>query len=162
MDWRYNLFGEGTELNVLQMGCRSVVVFFICLIFIRISGRRSFGLRTPLDNIIVILLGALLSRAITGASPFLPIVVSSLIFVLLHRFLGWLTLKNKTISKIAEGEKIILYKDGKFIPHALKRAVVSEEDVMQGVRHSVNTDDMSKIKIIYMERNGEISPLKSD
>ncbi len=158
----YVLFGEGKDLNVLQMSCRSVVVFFICLVFIRISGRRSFGLRTPLDNIIVILLGALLSRAVVGASPFFPAVAGSLVFVLLHRFLAWLILKKESFARLVEGEKICLYKDKHFIPANLERALVSEEDVLQGVRNSALTDDITKIKAIYMERNGDISPIKQD
>jgi len=58
------------------MAARSVVVFVITLLLLRISGRRSFGLRTPLDNIISIILAAVLSRAIVGASPFFSMVVS--------------------------------------------------------------------------------------
>jgi len=45
------MFGQGKDLNTLQMSCRGIVVFFIALLLIRISGRRSFGMHTPLDNI---------------------------------------------------------------------------------------------------------------
>jgi hypothetical protein len=48
---------------------------------------RSFGGRTALDNIIVILLGALLSRAIVGASGFFPLIASSFVIVIIHGFL---------------------------------------------------------------------------
>lgn len=51
-----DLWGSGESLNVLQMSCRGVATFLIALLLIRISGRRSFGIRSPLDNIIVILL----------------------------------------------------------------------------------------------------------
>jgi len=50
-----NIFGEGKELTLIQMCARGVVVFFIALILIRISGRRSFGMHMPLDNIISII-----------------------------------------------------------------------------------------------------------
>src|ERR1700730_6298922 len=39
------LFGEGRNLSVLQMGMRGILVFLIALVLIRISGRRSFGMR---------------------------------------------------------------------------------------------------------------------
>lgn len=60
MHFIHELFGQGKNLNSLQMTCRGIVVFFFALILIRISGRRSFGIRTPLDNIIIILLGTIL------------------------------------------------------------------------------------------------------
>ena len=77
------LFGEGQDLNALQMSDRGIVMFFIALILIRISGRRSFGVRTPLDNIITISLGAIMSRAVVGASPYIPVMVCCLVIVLL-------------------------------------------------------------------------------
>ncbi len=63
------IWGTGTSLDTVQMGTRGIAVFIIALLLIRVSGRRSFGIRSPLDNIIVILLGAILSRAVVGASP---------------------------------------------------------------------------------------------
>ena len=77
------VFGEGTELDSLQMAMRAVAVFFAALILIRISGRRSFGQRSPFDYVVAILLGATLSRVIVGASPAIPTFAASLVIVLL-------------------------------------------------------------------------------
>ncbi|MGF6482427.1 hypothetical protein QFZ91_004590 [Paraburkholderia sp. JPY419] len=89
MDVFFVLFGQGRELDPLQMGLRSIVVFVIAIVLIRVSGRRSFGQRTPFDLVVVILLGAMLSRAIVGASPFIATVVASLVIVVCHRVLAW-------------------------------------------------------------------------
>jgi hypothetical protein len=68
------LFGEGHDLDALQMGMRSIVVFVIAVVLIRVSGRRSFGQRSTFDSVVVILLGATL--------------VSSLVIVACHRLLA--------------------------------------------------------------------------
>ena len=47
----FTLFGDGRNLDPLQMGLRAVIVFVITLVLIRISGRRSFGQRSPFDQI---------------------------------------------------------------------------------------------------------------
>jgi len=160
MDTLNYLFGIGKELNPLQMGMRAIVIFLVALVLIRLSGRRSFGLRTPLDNIIAILLGALLSRAVVGASPFLSVIFASTVTVLLHRAFGWLIVHNHRFGKLVEGEKICVYKDGRFNKEDMAKALACEEDIMQGVRKSALTEDMTQIKSVYMERNGEISPIK--
>ena len=158
----YQLFGEGKDLNTLQMACRGIVVFLITLVLIRISGRRSFGIRTPFDNIIMILLGAILSRAVVGASPFFPIVITSTVMVVLHRILGHIVAQNDKAGNIVEGKKIQLFKDNKFIEKNMDRALVCKEDVLQGIRKSALTEDLSKIDIVYIERNGEITAIKKE
>ncbi|QEM09975.1 DUF421 domain-containing protein [Mucilaginibacter rubeus] len=154
------LFGAGDQLNALQMSCRGVVFFLIALILIRISGRRSFGLRMPLDNIVIILLGAVMSRAVVGASPFIPVVVSCLVIVLLHRLFGWFVARSGKFSYWTEGHKFLLFHDGKFDHEEMCRALVCKEDVMQGVRRSALTTEMDTIDKVYMERNGEVSVIR--
>src|SRR6201996_9407444 len=160
MEILFTLFGEGKDLNALQMSDRGVIMFIIALILIRISGRRSFGVRTPLDNIITISLGAVMSRAIVGASDFVPVVVCCFVIVLLHRLFGWLIAHSKAFGRFIEGNKMVLFEDGKFQNDNMKKALVCQEDVMQGVRKSALTEDMDQIDKVYMERNGEISSIK--
>lgn len=161
MELFIKLFGEGKNLNTLQMSDRGVVMFLIALILIRLSGRRSFGVRTPLDNIITISLGAVMSRAIVGASDFAPVVVCCLVIVLLHRLFGWLIAHSKGFGKFIEGDKMVLFEAGEFQQDNMKKALVCQEDIMQALRKSALTEDMSKIDKIYMERNGEISSIKN-
>ena len=154
------IFGQGKDLTALQMSCRGVIVFLIALLLIRVSGRRSFGLNMPLDNIITISLGAVLSRAIVGASAFVPVIVACFVIVLLHRFFAWLIVKSPGFSRVVQGEKILLFENGQFIEGNMEKALVCKEDVMQGVRKSALTEDIAKIDKVYIERNGEISAIK--
>lgn len=157
-----DLWGNGQLLNAFQMGCRGLVVFILALILFRISGRRSFGMGSPLDNIIVILLGAILARSVVGASPFVPVALTCTIIVLLHRFFSWYKAKSKRFSILVEGQKILVFKEGHFIHDNMDRALLNKEDIMQELRKSALTDDLSKIREIYLERSGEISIVKSD
>jgi len=162
MDLFIQIFGAGKELNTLQVCTRGFVIFFIALLLIRLSGRRSFALRTPLDNIISILLGAVLSRAVTGASAFVPVISVCFLIVLLHRFFTWVLVRNKKIRELCEGKKILLFENGVFIQHNLTNALVSKEDILQAMRISLLSEDFVKVEKIYMERNGKISIVKKN
>jgi len=83
-----SIFGEGENLNAAQMAARAALVFFITLAFIRVSGRRALGKRTPFDGATAVLLGAVLSRGVVGASPFGPTILAAGVLVVLHRLLG--------------------------------------------------------------------------
>ena len=157
MDIIIDIFGEGKELNLLQMVCRGIVIFLITLGLLRISGRRSFGLRNPLDNIIAITLGSLLSRAVVGVSPFIPVVCTCLAIVLLHRIIGWLIVHNEWMERKIEGEKILLYNGNHFLEENMKRALACREDVMESVRQVNHTEQLDEVQTAYMERNGQIT-----
>lgn len=156
------VFGNGKELTATQMSCRTVVVSLIAFLIIRIAGRRSFGIRTPVDNILVILLGSILSRAIVGASPFFPTVMAGFTIAALHRLVGWLTVHNKRFGELLEGNKILLYEKGHFMEDNMKRALVCEEVIMQGIRKAVKTEQLDAVEKVYLDRSGEISVIKKN
>ena len=82
--------------------------------------------------------------------------------VVFHRGFSWMTIRFPWFSQLVEGNKIPVFQHGKMEKENLKKGLISEEDVMQGVRKSALTEDMSKIDKIYLERNGEVSPIKKD
>ena len=127
------------------MSCRGLVVFIIALILLRTSGRRSFGMRTPLDNIIVILLGAVLSRAVVGVSPFWPVICACLFIVLFHRGMAWAMIKSKRLRLFVQGDKIMLFEAGKVRHEDMRKALVCREDLEQAVRKKSAMEYMDKI-----------------
>ena len=153
-------FGNGSDLTALQMSCRAIVTFFVAVILVRISVRRSFSMRSAFDNIIALLLGAVLSRIVYGASPFLPTVSACLVISVLHRLVALLSVTNHNLGHLFKGEKIILFQDGKVVKKNLRRSLLSEKDLMEEVRLKINRDSLDGINIIYMERNGAISVLE--
>jgi uncharacterized membrane protein YcaP (DUF421 family) len=157
METIHNLIGKNDDLTALQMSVRGVSVFILAFLLIRISGRRSFGMKGPVDNIIAILLGAILSRAVVGASPFVPVMVTSLVIVLLHRMWGWLISSYPKLGKFAEGEKILLYDHGEFLEVKMKRALICRAEIMQQIRSIVHQEDLTPIERIFMERDGKLS-----
>jgi uncharacterized membrane protein YcaP (DUF421 family) len=154
------LFGEGKDLSSLQMGMRAAVAFFGALIFIRISGRRSFGQRSPFDYVVTILLGATMSRAIVGASPAMPTMVASLVIVLMHRGLAWACVRSYSLERLTGGVERNLYRDGRFDEQQMLAALVSRTDIFETVRRELGTDALDRVQSAILERNGEISIIR--
>jgi len=154
------LFGHGTELNPLQMSVRAIVIFFVALLLIRFTGMRVFGIKSAFDTCIIIMLGAVLSRAVVGASPFIPTIVASAFLVVVHKIIARLSVTNQFISHLVKGKPLSLYKDGILNGKNLKKCNLSYGDVMEEVRQCINQNSLDNIEEIYMERTGEISVIE--
>lgn len=151
------LFGEGKDLNALQMSARAVMAFLCTLVLIRISGRRSFGQRSSFDYVVAILLGATLSRFIVGASPAVPTIAASLTLVLLHRAFGWLCVRSSFVDRLLGGVPRQVYRDGKFDDAQMFAALITREDVYETARDKFHTKKMDAVDSAFLERNGQIS-----
>ena len=151
------IFGQGEELSVGQMSARAIFMFFIALALIRLSGRRSFGSRSPFDNIVVIMLGAILSRAVVGASPFVATVVAGIVICVIHRLLAIIAARNHRISTLIKGREGLIYKDGMLNTTNMKRYNLSMGDLLQGIRAKGNVSSLDEVREIWMERSGELS-----
>lgn len=161
MDLLVAVFGSGKDLDSLQTAARAVAAFIGALVCIRISGRRSFGQRTPFDYVVAILLGATLSRAIVGASPAIPTVVASLVIVLLHRILAWACLHSPALERLVGGTQRELYRDGRFDEKQMSAALITRTDVIETARQQLGAEDLAGVRAAMLERNGEISLIRN-
>jgi len=160
MEWIRIVFGEGKDLAWWQMSSRAVVAFFVTLVLIRIAGIRTFGKKSAFDNVIIIMLGSILSRAVVGASPFIATTVACLAFVLVHWLLARVSVHNDLVGRFVKGERISLYVDGRKNEENMKRSRISDKDLTEGLRLRINDESFEDVKEIFLERNGEISVVK--
>jgi uncharacterized membrane protein YcaP (DUF421 family) len=139
------------------MAARTVAVCFLALVFIRISGRRSFGQGSPFDYVVAILLGATLSRVIVGASPAVPTLVASLVMVVLHRALGCACVRSPRLQSLAVGVEREVFRDGQFDRKQMPAALITRTDVFETARQELHTLDLDDVQLAIPERNGQVS-----
>ncbi|HYJ64554.1 MAG TPA: YetF domain-containing protein [Parafilimonas sp.] len=157
MDTIQFLLGEGEKLNILQMSMRALVMFLIMLILIRFAGRRAFAKKSSFDNIIVIMLGAVLARGVVGASPFWSTVAASIIMIILHRIVAWLSVKNNFVERLVKGNAILLFQKEKIVNSNLTKTGISKKDLHESLRLETKKDSLEDIEDAYLETNGRIS-----
>lgn len=151
------LFGQSSDLTMFQMSMRAFAMFFIMLVLLRFAGRRAFAKKSSFDNIIVIMLGAVLARGVVGASPFWSTVTASIVMVILHRFFAWLSVKNSFVEKLIKGDAILLFQKDDLVNHNLSRTGISKKDLHESLRLETKTDTLNDIESAFLETNGRIS-----
>lgn len=155
--WDLLFFGLGKEISFEVMVTRAIIVYVLAIILVRLADRRFFARNSIYDIILLFIWSSLISRAITGNSPFLPTVGTAMIMVFLHRIMSFLALRYKHIGWLYKGDSFLLVKNGQFQKATMDSLNISEKDVMEWVRIKGKVNNLARIKEAYLERNGEIS-----
>jgi uncharacterized membrane protein YcaP (DUF421 family) len=151
---------EVEKLQPYQMTARAVVVFFTSLILLRIAGIRTLGKQSAFDTLTSLMLGAIMGRAVVTDQSFFGSILAALVLMLLHRLTAWIAYRSKITGAIIKGESLLLMRDGNWERKNLSRSHVTEEDIMEALRHDINITSLDKIREVYLERSGEISIIK--
>jgi uncharacterized membrane protein YcaP (DUF421 family) len=156
------IFGSGRDLAASQMAVRAFVLFFVTLVLVRLAGMRAFGRKSSFDAIIVIMLGAVLSRAVTGESPAVSTIAAGCVLVIVHRCLAMLTARLRPLERIVKGERTVLYRDGVFEWRAMNRAGISLADLEEAVRSRTGQNRFDEVYEIDFETSGDLTVIRKD
>ena len=150
-------FGEGTELNPWQMSARAAAILVAALVMIRVAGRRSFGQRSAFDACVAVLLGAVLSRAVVGASPFGATLAAATVLVVMHRLVAWWGVQSPWFERLLKGCERILIDARQMDKAAMRAALISNSDLREAMRKRFGDDNLEWLERAVLERDGEVS-----
>jgi uncharacterized membrane protein YcaP (DUF421 family) len=119
-------------------------------------------MKSPFDYTIILLLGAILSRAVYGGSSIPSILTACLVIVLMHRLFGYLSLFSDKFGRLVKGDKIQLFKDGEPIRKNMRTSMISNKDLAEGIRMEVHFENAERVEAAYLERSGHISVILKD
>lgn len=148
---------DADELTVYNMVARAVVVFLFALLIVRFGSKRFIGGNTAFDMILSVMLGSVISRAITGQSPFIPTLCAALALVGLHATFGKVAFRFGSFGTMIKGQTRILIRDGKVDWEAMKHSNLSRDDLLEALRLRSSVTGWDDVKEARLERNGEIS-----
>src|SRR5215469_17214488 len=126
------LLGFGAEpkdLTFVQISLRGIIVFLVTLATIRLGHKRSLSRKTPFDAVLLVILAAVLSRAINGSAAFFATLGGSVVLVLLHRLFAFLTFYSHTFGILVKGRPDIVVRNGRRDQVMMWRNHVSNHDL---------------------------------
>lgn len=154
--------GQPKELTLVQVCLRAFLIFIIGLALVRIGDRRSLAEKTGFDTLFLILIGAVLARAVNGSAAFLTTVGCGLFLMIVHRVFSFIAFRSHAFGKLIKGQAALLVQDGEVDWRKMKKHLVSEHDLEEDLRLTASTNDLSTIECARLERSGDISFIKKD
>jgi len=157
------LLGLGVDpkdLTFVQISLRGIIVFLVTLATVRLGHKRSLSRKTPFDAVLLVILAAVLSRAINGSAAFFATLGGGVVLVVVHRLFAFLTFYSHGFGILVKGKPDVIVHNGQCDLATMRRNHVSMHDLDEDMRLSAHTDDLSKIQIARVERSGDISFIK--
>lgn len=151
---------EPKDLTFIQISLRGIVVFLVTLATVRLGHKRSLSRKTPFDAVLLVILAAVLSRAINGSAAFFATLGGGVVLVLLHRLFAFLTFYSHRFGILVKGKPDVLVRDGQFDLPMMWRNHISKHDLDEDMRLNAHSDDFSGIRLARVERSGDISFIK--
>jgi uncharacterized membrane protein YcaP (DUF421 family) len=138
---------------------RAVVVYFMVLLFIRVSGKRQVGQMTPFDLVLFLLISNAVQNAMNGGDNSITAgAILAATLIVLSVAMGWMTRHSRKLEKLIDGEAEILIHNGKLRPHALERAGLTQHELMAALREA-DCAAICDVHTAVLETNGRVTVL---
>ena len=151
---------EGKELGIGQMALRAVVVYLATVLVVRLGKKRFMGRATAFDVILGIMLGSVVSRAITGNAPFGPALAAAAALLAAHWLLSALAFRWHGLGTALKGRPRLLVRAGEPDRAAMRRAHMSEHDLREALRVE-GVSRLEEVAEARLERSGRLSVVEA-
>jgi len=138
---------------------RAIVVYFLVLLLLRLSGKRQVGQMTPFDLVLLLLISNAVQNSMNGGDNSITagmLLAGTLVVVDIG--IGWFTRKSRKLEKLVDGEAEILIHNGKLRTHALEKAGLTQHELMAALRES-DCATVAEVHTAILETNGRITVL---
>lgn len=164
LHWLGEAFGvslKAEDLQFWQVALRGVLVYASLIAILRFAKKRSLGRATAVDIVIVITVGSLASRGITGNAPLGNSLVAVVALMAMHWLVSLVTRDHSTISDWIKGRPRRIITDGQVDEQALVAAHMSDDDLKEDLRGQ-GVEDPREVKLAMLERSGQLSVIKEE
>ncbi len=141
---------------------KSIAVYVFIVAAIRVFGKKEFAQLSVVDVVFILLISNSVQTAMVGDDTSLSggLVAALALFAMNYVFKR-ISLGSESISKVIDGEPIMLIYNGEVRPNALKEASISLEQLKAVVReHGV--EEISDVNLAIFEVDGNISVLSDN
>jgi uncharacterized membrane protein YcaP (DUF421 family) len=147
------------QLTVAQVCVRALVVYLILIAYVRFGKKRFLGEATAFDAILVIVIGSIASRAISGTAPFFASLAGTLVLIVVHWIISYLTEDSPSFGAVLKGHDTVIIRNGRVNRKAMHESHMSADDLAEDLRQQ-GVQHPDEVKEARLERSGKLSVIK--
>ena len=138
---------------------RTAGIYLFIILALRLFGKKELAQLSIIDLVFILLISDSVQNAMVGPDTSLlgGLIAAGTLFVL-NFLLKFISYRSKSVSRLLQGEPVLLIHEGKVIPENLARQKISMEELRAALReHGVADETGADLAIL--ETDGNISIL---
>lgn len=145
-------------MDALGIVGRSLVVYAVVLVGLRLGGRRELGQLTPFDLVLVLLVANAVQNAMVGSDTTLAggLIAAATLFTV-NAVVARLRLRVPGLRRLVQGDPVVLVQRGEWLDDALRAQGLTRDDVLAALREHGEVADVSQVELAVLEADGTVS-----
>jgi uncharacterized membrane protein YcaP (DUF421 family) len=146
----------------VEIVARASVAFFFVFILLRGMKRKTLSDLSPLELILLVVLGDLVQTGVTQEDYSLSgLILSVSTFAFWVTVMNWLTWRSDRARRVIEGVPLVVIDDGKPVLATLKVEQIPMAELYEAARQE-GIEDLKDVRLGVLEVSGRISFIKRD
>ena len=144
------------DLSVTEKVIRTVAVYLVLAVLIRLAGKRDLAQLNAFDLVVVLLLSNVVQNAIIGPdNSLVGGIIGAVVLIAFNAGLVRLARRSDAVSKVLEGTPTELARDGAWDDEALSHEGLRKADAEAALRRQ-NANSISDVEVVTIEPGGAI------
>src|SRR5262245_25675484 len=144
-------------MPLLIVFIHTVVIYAFLIVCLSLLSRRQIAQLTAIELLIILVLGSAVETAMVAGNTSLAAgLVSAGTLLLANRLLTLLLARWRWLRRLIVGGPLILVRDGRLVPRNLRRAGLTEDDVLAGIRER-GYASLDEVRFGVLEIDGSIA-----
>lgn len=154
---------DGAQLDFLiEIFARTILMFLLILIVLRLSGRRGVRQLTLFEVAIILGLGSAAGDPMFQED--LPVIYSIVVLfsvIVFYKLITWLASRSDKLTHLLEGKAMTIVEDGMFNIEGNRDADFSQNEFFAELRNQ-SIEHLGQVRLALLEVDGSMSILKYD
>ncbi len=143
----------------LEATWKSIIIYVLLVFLARVMGKKLLSQMTFFDFVVGITIGTISAAYVDLSIKGAMVLVSPVILTLAVIATDYLTLKNRPVRKLLEGEPVVIIQNGRILENNMSKIRYNLDDLEMQLREK-SVFDLTDIEFAVMEPNGQLSVLK--
>lgn len=154
---------DGAQLDfIIEIFARTILMFLLILIVLRLSGRRGVRQLTLFEVAIILGLGSAAGDPMFQED--LPVIYGVVVLfsvIVFYKLITWLASRSDKLTRLLEGKAMVIVEEGMFNIEEHRNADFSQNEFFAELRNQ-SIEHLGQVRIALLEVDGSMSILRYD